>query len=248
MKNQYRRQASSIVNNLAKLIALSLLISSAAAQQYTPKNHCQLNIKPYYAKYSGSSNGVKGTLRRQLKQQQNGQWQLTNTAKVLFLNFTEKSQFNLNNSSVVPSSYEFSNPIKSSKNSDLSFDWVNKKAIDKDRGNSVFALQSDTLDRLSVLTQARLHLMENCGYFTKQNYKVIDDNKFKAYIVEPFGEETIETPLGSLKTTVLKQYRVNNTKKHTLLWFAKDKEFLLVKISVVKNGEKETMIIKESSF
>ena len=65
------------------------------------------------------------------------------------------------------------------------------------------------------------------------------------YNYRKVGEETIETPFGSIETIVLSRER-DNKFRQTTLWLAKNWTYFLVKLEQIENNEKYSMVIQNA--
>jgi hypothetical protein len=69
--------------------------------------------------------------------------------------------------------------------------------------------------------------------------------KLKTYDYEIIGEEVINTDLGALKTTKIRRVTNADKKRDTVVWLAKDWDYLIVKLTHDDNGEKNTLNISK---
>jgi hypothetical protein len=69
-------------------------------------------------------------------------------------------------------------------------------------------------------------------------YRLIDKTEIKTYQIRQQGEETLNTPLGEIRTVRINQYTPGKTRM-TTFWIAPDRQFLLVQIAQEKDGKEE---------
>ena len=69
-------------------------------------------------------------------------------------------------------------------------------------------------------------------------YSLVDKTQIKTYQIRNQGEETLDTPLGPLRTVRINQYTPGKTRM-TTFWVAPGKQYLLVRIAQEKDGKEE---------
>ena len=69
-------------------------------------------------------------------------------------------------------------------------------------------------------------------------YSLVDKTEIKTYQIRNQGEETLDTPLGPLRTVRINQYTPGKTRM-TTFWVAPGKQYLLARISQEKDGKEE---------
>ena len=98
----------------------------------------------------------------------------------------------------------------------------------KDHKKSVtIPYQSGLLDQHSVTLALISDLQAGKGPVFK--YQTIVKGKIETYTFRRAGEQTLDTALGRLDTVKIERVRQTANGKSTLIWFAKDKNFLPVK-------------------
>jgi hypothetical protein len=161
---------------------------------------------------------------------------------------TEVSQFKWNTKEhfAIPMQYTYKRTgLGKNRDQGLNFDWTK---------NEVTSLQNDTRmeldaskkiqDSLSYQLQLRQDLMAGKKNFS---YLITNGKKNKEYKFEIVGEEVLDTPLG--KVTAVKIRRVQtNDERETYAWFAKDFQYLLVRLQQEENGSAYTIYISKASL
>jgi hypothetical protein len=79
------------------------------------------------------------------------------------------------------------------------------------------------------------------------SYTVTNGRKIKTYKFEIIGEEVLKTPLGEVKTVKVKRSRENDDLV-TYAWFAKDFQYLLVRMQQEEDGSDYTIYINKASI
>lgn len=241
------------------LISMPLCFISLLAQANTPPASTPAPakvlqaekdiLKPYTIVLKGSVKGMPGEASgfRTLKKNSRGEWELDFDAKVgPFMKVVEHSSFNLKPSIIKPTHYSYirSGIMGLAKNEEASFDWNTSQVIWKNKKKQwVMKLQNGALDKLSYQAQLRMDLVAGKKDL---NYLIADDDKVyhRHFTIE--GEEFVSTDAGTLKTIKVKINRDNN-KRETYIWFAKDWDYIFVKL-LQKSGNSEYTIEMKSAI
>ena len=78
------------------------------------------------------------------------------------------------------------------------------------------------------------------------SYRVLDGDDLDTYDFRVLGEEKVETMVGTVDAIKVERVRdPTQSKRITILWFAKDWDFLLVRLQQVESDGKEYQIILE---
>ena len=130
---------------------------------------------------------------------------------------------------------------KKDRNVAVDFDWENRRITNTINGDSwLMPAEPDVMDKL--LYQFAIMFDLNAGR-TPRQYTVADGGKIKLYEFEALGEETIDTPLGKLRTLKFSRYR-EGSERETTLWCAPELNFLPVKVeNVEKDGFRTVALI-----
>jgi len=188
-----------------------------------------VELKPSVATYQTRQGMMSASGTRTLEKLESGQWQLTSRAQLMMMELVEQSQFDIDQGQVRPLRYEYINPFSKKRSRLLQFDWAQQRATET-RGNHTFALEPNTVDRLSIQVQTQLDLCAAPDKFTGNTYAIADRKNIKHYVVEKVGAAEIDTPVGKLQTIELKRYRQGQPENTTRLWVAPAWGCLLVKL------------------
>ena len=225
----------------ATFTALLFLLSAAAVAAEPP---------PFDATYSLSRNGIHlGANRLQLER--NGDaWRYASTITPgglisLFVADTveEESHWRLHDGAIRPLSYRYHRfGGKKERRVELSFDWNDRQVVNDVGGDRwSMAIPAGTLDKLVYQVAIMLDLGRG---ERKMTYAIADGGRLKHYHLKVTGEETLETPLGPLRTLRVERTK-ESSKKTTRLWCAPELRYLPVKIEQVKKeGETLRMTIE----
>jgi hypothetical protein len=202
---------------LALLLALSL---SGWAQ----------TVRPYVGTYQTKYGMMSATGVRRLDALPDGRWKLENHAKVLMVDVAERSTFNLQDGKVNSLSYEFVNPLSKDRSMSLVFDWERHLVSDKDHKWNL-QLAPGVFDKLSYQAQMQMNVCANPDHYAGDNFTVVDRRRLKTYRVELVGRQPLKTPVGTLNTIQLRQFRPDKRDgKDTMIWLAADWHCLLVRL------------------
>ena len=221
------------------------LISSPCLAAPTSKKP-QLEPSEFSASYSARVSGIPfgGKGNRTLKKD-GEEWVLEFGAEATFFGMNETSRFNLKDGQIFPADYTYARSgIGSKAPKNARFDWKKMEALwQQDDEKSKVAIKPGTQDALSYQLQLRLDLASGKKEFS---YPVADDDEtyVRRLVVE--GEEVLETRAGKLNTTRVKVVR-DDDDRQTWIWFAKDWDYILVKLYQKEKNSDYTIEFREGS-
>ena len=207
-------------------------------------------LEPFDASYTADwkQMPISGTASRSLKQGDGGRWELNFKASMLLASLTENSTFKVENDTYLPLTYRWAREgLGKNKQTELDFDWAEKQVLGSDRGDQVRQpLNKGQLDKSTY----QLALQHDVAVGKKaMSYQVIEGTDVDTYDFRVLGEEKVRTQAGLI--TAIKVERVRDPTKSnrkTILWFAKDWDFLLVRLYQQESDDKEYQImLKEGS-
>ncbi|WP_017937924.1 DUF3108 domain-containing protein [Zestomonas thermotolerans] len=203
------------------------------------------NLKPFSASYTADWKQlpVGGSATRSLKAESDGRWSLDFEASMLVAGLTEQSTFRVESGSFLPQTYRFKRSgLGKSKQVELDFDWSAKQVIGSDRGNQVrVPLNRGLLDKSTY----QIALQHDVAAGKKSmSYQVIDGDEVETYDFRVLGEEVVETKAGLIDAIKVERVRdPTQSNRKTVLWFAKDWDYLLVRLQQVEKDGKEYQIM-----
>ncbi|WP_250657611.1 DUF3108 domain-containing protein [Alkalimarinus coralli] len=225
-----------------KLISILLLLVSTALYP--------VELKPNVAQYSASyKNGVpiSGTATHTLIQLSQDIWRYRFNVDSFFADINESVYFQWDGKTVTPISYHYkrSGWAVSNRRATLEFNWKENKVLNDVQGVPwSMGIPDRALDKLGYQLQIKLDLMAGKQDLT---YHVADGGRLKTFQFEILGEETLDTELGEVTATVVKKVRSESSKRDSTLWFAKEWDYLLVKlIQVEADGERYEINIESA--
>lgn len=218
------------------LLLAGIFISiSSGAENEAEANKPKLN-KPYpefTAEYNATWRGgwfpINVDAQRSLKYKDDGTAVLKFEADSAIAGLQEISNFRIINDTVQPLQYRYlrSGLFKEPDRNQL-FDWENKRIINVDNQTVFDGHWDDKVqDNLSYNLQASIDLNNGKTQFI---YPVFDRKKVKNFTFQMIGSESLKTAVGTLRTVKIEQIEKKKNKKKTYIWFAKDYNYLLVRL------------------
>lgn len=205
---------------------------------------CQAeNLTPFTAHYKAEIGSFTARATRSLSLNEQKQWVLSQRAENLFASITESSEFHFEQPQLRSQRYEYLRKVFGSKrHALLTFDWHTKRVTNdvQDKPWS-YDIEQGTLDKLNYQLQLRMDLMQESKL--PLHYAVADGGVLKQYHFEVIGEEQLATELGELETIKVQRIYPGNNKKETLLWFAKELDYLLVKYQQTNEKGKSSHLL-----
>jgi len=219
---------------------LTVCLVAFAANSYAADN-CSVLTTPYTATYFGSYKGWRIETTQTLEMRQNGQWRLSIHADNVLGSILEKTYFRISDSGKITSEeYSYQKKIFINK-SQLStvFDWTKKHAITTGDKTGNVALSGGEFDNLNYQLALRCDLMTGK---TNLVYPVADRDEVDNLEFKVMGEEELDTKIGKVNAVIVKRVR-NNNNRITTLWFAKDKDYVMVKLLQEERKDTEAYLL-----
>lgn len=218
------------------LLLTSIFISLNSNATNEPEASAQKFNKPYpefTAEYNATWRGgwfpINVDAQRSLKYKDDGTAELKFEADSAIAGLQEISTFRIVDNTVQPLQYRYlrTGLFKEPDRNQL-FDWENKQIINADT-QTVFSghWHDKVQDNLSYNLQASIDLNNGKTQFI---YPVFDRKKVKNFTFQMIGFESLETAVGTLRTVKIEQIEKKKNKKKTYIWFAKDYDYLLVRL------------------
>lgn len=206
-------------------------------------------LQPFSAQYTADWQQVpvSGSAERVL-QQTDGVWSLQFRASMLVAGISEESRFRHEKGRFVPISYRFERSgLGKRKQIAHDFDWQGQQVSGHDRGNKVsLVLKSGLLDKSTY----QLALQEDVAAGKKgMSYQVLDGDEIETYDFRVLGSETVQTEAGQVEAVKVERVRdPTQSNRKTVLWFARDWDYLLVRLhQVEKDGKEYQIMLKQGT-
>ena len=203
------------------------------------------DLQPFSASYTADWKQLpmSGQASRSLESTGNGVWKLSFKASMMIASLTETSTLTLDKDTLLPQSYHFERGgLGKAKKADLDFDWTAKMVTGTDRGDAVkIPLNRGMVDKSTY----QLALQHDVAAGKKtMSYQVVDDGEVDTYDFRVLGAEKVETKAGKIDAIKVERVRdPTQSKRITVMWFAKDWDYLLVRLQQVETDGKEYNIM-----
>ena len=203
------------------------------------------DLQPFSASYTADWKQLpmSGTAERSLEKNADGTWKLSFKASMMIASLTETSTLTLDKDTLLPQSYHFERGgLGKAKKADLDFDWTAKMVTGTDRGDAVkIPLNRGMVDKSTY----QLALQHDVAAGKKtMSYQVVDDGEVDTYDFRVLGSEKVETKAGKIDAIKVERVRdPTQSKRITVMWFAKDWDYLLVRLQQVETDGKEYNIM-----
>ncbi len=226
------------------LLATVLPVPPSLAEDTPP-------ITSYTALFDATVAGVNmGEIKRSLKKHDNGLYEQTSliyTTGLLSVfrsdRFEEHSLWRWQDNAPVPERYTYH--FSSSKGNiveQLDFDWEKQQVKSLQNGNTVtLDIEKGTVDKLSYQIALVRDLRQGKKEFA---YRIADRGDVRTINYKVIGEEEIETPWGKQHTVKVQRVTLTN-ERVTILWFAPDLDYMVIKLIQDDKGTKMSATIKE---
>ncbi len=204
-----------------------------------------LELKPFAASYTADWKQlpISGTAKRSLQAQGDGRWLLNFEASMLVAGLTEESTFQVEKGAFVPLTYRFERSgLGRGKEIEQDFDWNEKQVLGSDRGKPLrLPLNRGMQDKSTY----QLVLQHDVAAGKKSmSYQVIDGDEVETYDFRVLGDEVVSTKAGLIDAVKVERVRdPTKSRRQTVLWFAKDWNFVLVRLHQVETDGKEYQIM-----
>jgi hypothetical protein len=202
-------------------------------------------LQPFSASYTADWKQLpmSGTAERSLEKASDGKWKLSFKASMMIASLSEESTLTPDKDTLLPESYHFERGgLGKAKKSDLDFDWNTKVITGTDRGDAVkVPLNRGMLDKSTY----QLALQYDVAAGKKSmSYQVVDGNDVDTYDFRVLGSEKVDTKAGKIDAIKVERVRdPTQNKRITVMWFAKDWDYLLVRLQQVETDGKEYNIM-----
>lgn len=198
-------------------------------------------LPPFKAVYTTEFDlgvSLSGEAVRELRREDNGRWHFTSEASAMMAGIREASEFDYRSGEMIrPFKYDYQRKVLGkSRRASIDFDWPAGKATNvvKDKPWKM-AIDAGTQDKLSYQLQMRLDLKAGRQ---SMSYQVADGGKIKTYAFAVTGEEEVKTPYGTFNTVRVVRDRGEDSDRETLLWFAPELDYLIVRLQQTESDGK----------
>jgi hypothetical protein len=224
-----------------RLTACLLLLAAGLSVNSQAQATCSALTTAYEARYYGSYKGWRIDTTQKMEQRLPDVWRLSIYADNVLGSILEKSSFKVSPAGkIVSQEYSYEKKILVNKsNLTTLFDWVKKRANTAGNKTGSVILKGGEFDNLNYQLALRCDLIAGKTEFI---YPVVDRNEIDNLEFKIMGEEMLDTKLGKVNTVIVKRVR-NNNNRITTLWFAKDKDYVMVKLLQEERKDTEAYLL-----
>lgn len=221
-------------------IALSLGASSLMAAE----------LIPFTASYAADMKRipVNGEATHSLTSNDDGTWNLSFNAGMFVARLSEQSTLRLEDDRVLPLTYKYERRgLGRSRETTQTFDWENQQVtgVHKEEAFS-FPTEPGLLDKTTYQLALQRDLMAGK---TDMHYRVVDGDNIDDYHFRVTGDRRVTTRAGQFDAVEVERVRDADANRETTLWFAKDFNYLLVRLTQVEtDGQQYRIMLKEATL
>lgn len=226
-----RRTAQTLSKGAATLMAIAALTSPAQAEE--PGS----TLTPYTVTYNASMDkgvSLSGTAKRTLSDNGDGVWLYRTDVDSFIADIDESLTLKWEDNRVIPLRYRYrlSGLLVKDREHSIDFDWDAGRATGEYRGKRFeLELTEGALDPLGF----QLQLSQDIKAGKRDlSYTVIDGNDYDHDRFAVLDEEPLQTERGTLSTLKAEKVRDEGSKRETVMWFAPEEHFLLVRLRQVE--------------
>ncbi|WP_237134495.1 DUF3108 domain-containing protein [Pseudohongiella sp. O18] len=211
---------------------------------------------PYTAEYRARSMGLSTDAYRELRQLENGNYNLRHGLDLSVLGATlisveESTLFEWSDRGAVPLAYGYQQGGIRDRDESISFDWAAGSAeLRRDENRQQLSLPAGIQDNLSVTAQMSAELQRlaesdgiESALGTSLHFTMIDSREIDQHEYALLSLETMTTPVGELQTLKLERVREPDSDRSTVLWLALDYEFALARLEQVEDGTRTELAL-----
>ncbi|GAA3959380.1 hypothetical protein GCM10022278_17070 [Allohahella marinimesophila] len=234
---------------LAALQFTALPIQAEEAAQATEAARPAVELVPITAKYSASyKKGVpiKGSAVRSLERLEDGVWDYRFNVESWVVDITERTKLRWENNQVVPLRYEYERSgWVAGRERSYEFDYeADKVHVNRDGDKLDAPLTKDLLDKLGYQLQLRMDLASG---LSEMSYDVAHRSGSRKMEFAVIGEETITANGSQVPSVIVERVRDEDDGRMTKLWFAKNLNYVLVKMEQKEpDGEEYEILLEEA--
>ncbi|WP_231491603.1 DUF3108 domain-containing protein [Microbulbifer sp. HZ11] len=224
--NRFTAAAASISFLFAAF--LSSLPSSAETEQTPAVTDDPAVLVPFTAIYEAEFSGFGVKAERKLTGSPQS-WRLDFSAHSMFAKIEEYSRFAQQGTRLTPQHYDYQKSgLGRDRHTALSFEDGGKRILNiYDKSRSIDNAPANIQDKISYQLQLAIDIANGK---TPLQYQVADGKKIRDYEFEVAGEETINTPMGKVRTIKVQRVRGKDADRVTNIWFAPEWNYALVKL------------------
>lgn len=222
------------------------------SKKATPAEIPKIELKSLSSSYSAAIDkgvSINGSAVRRLEPQPDGTWLYRFDVDSFIADIEESLHFRWENNQVVPLRYRYklSGLMISDRERSIDFNRDTQTVSGHFEGDK---FQMDLKENALGPLGYQLQLMQDLKAGKREmTYSVIDDGDYDENRFAVIGEESLKTALGELNTLKAEKIRDPGSKRETLMWFAPELDYLLVRlVQVESDGTRYEIKIKDADI
>lgn len=207
-------------------------------------------LVPFTASYTADMKKipVNGEANHSLQPNADGSWTLAFHAGMFVAKLTEESQLRLDDDQLIPLNYRYERKgLGRSRVDTQHFDWPNGLVTGEYKKREFsLATEPGLLDKTTYQLALQRDLLAGK---TDMHYRVVDGDQVDDYQFRVVGEKRVTTRAGQFDAVEVERVREADAKRQTKLWFAKDWQYLLVRLKQIEtDGQQYQIMLKEATL
>ncbi|MFN3581235.1 MAG: DUF3108 domain-containing protein [Pseudomonas sp.] len=205
---------------------------------------------PFSASYAADMRNVpvNGEATHSLRDNGDNTWTLSFNASMFVARLTEESILKLENDRVVPLQYRYERRgLGRGRETTQVFDWEAGTVTGSHRGKAfTLATEPGLLDKTTYQLALQRDLLAGKK---DMYYRVADGDDIDDYHFRVSGERRVTTRVGQFDAVEVDRVRDSDSKRQTTLWFAKDFNYILVRLTQVESdGQQYRIVLKDATL
>lgn len=192
-------------------------------------------LQPFTVNYRVNVSKIPTPIRATLTLTEAGddQYRMGLAVKSMLMDNSEQSLFQWRNCQPHTLTYQHDfEGFRRERHHRMTFNWDtlrvsgHSSADDEGQDDFDYSITEDTLDELTMLLKARCIMQEGVSQYQLTSAY---GKRLRTHFIHVVGEETMNTPLGRLRTIKFEKRRDQDSKRRTIFWLAPDLDYLLVR-------------------
>ena len=233
---------------LPALLTGALLLGASLAQASDEQE--DVTLQPMKLSYNASLDkgiSLNGDARRILEQRDDGTWHFRTDVDSFVADIDESLIFRWEDNQVVPLRYRYklSGLFIRDREEAIDFDWENNVVSGHHEGDKFsMKLEKGAMDPMGY----QLQLSQDIKAGKREmEYRVIDKGDFDTDKFAVVDEETVRINGDDIRTLKAEKVRDSDSKRESLMWFAPERDYLLIRfLQVEPDGSEYELTISEA--
>lgn len=234
---------------LLLIVLASTFPARAAESEAEPGSVPLLPLEVSYNASIEKGVSLNGDARRRLQERDDGTWVYRTKVDSFIADIDEFLIFRWEDGRVVPQRYRYSLSgfLLRDRKQAIDFDWKNQVATGHYRGDRFsLPLEEGALDPMGYQLQLRRDIKDGHRDMT---YRVIDKGRYDTDRFAVISEEALNKDGKQMSTVKAEKVRGSDSKRKTMMWFATDQDYLLVRLLQAEpDGSSYELSVDDAQF